>query len=328
MSEISNDAVRALINYLGILGVDRQSCFAVLGNTEETFNKTELIDTRHYQALYQFGQQQLNQSNLGFIFGQHIEADRWGVLGNIAFTSNTLHEVLLNQQKYQSIVGSIGTPVYRVSDGYLNLKWLPAGTYCHHIADEVITSWVALARKLTGQVLRPQHIYFSHSIDPQDLAIYEAYFSCPVSFEAGFNGLTITADVMSLACHRANPSLNRILKQYAEQVLQFRSKQDLVKLAQAFIRNNLAQGRPSLADLARHMSLSERTLQRQLQRHGESFTSLLDRCRKNQACNYLVYTNFKTHEISELLDFSEPSAFIRAFRQWQDMTPGEYRSQH
>ncbi|MFT6330823.1 MAG: AraC-like DNA-binding protein, partial [Bermanella sp.] len=46
------------------------------------------------------------------------------------------------------------------------------------------------------------------------------------------------------------------------------------------------------------------------------------RCRL--AKRYLVDGQFTSLEIAFLLGYSEQSAFIRAFKEWMGITPGEY----
>ncbi|MBL8678501.1 MAG: AraC family transcriptional regulator ligand-binding domain-containing protein [Myxococcales bacterium] len=87
----------------------------------------------------------------------------------------------------------------------------------------------------------------------------------------------------------------------------------------------IPSGRASLADAAKKLSSSTRTLQRRLGDEGTSFQELLDQTRKELALHYLRRTAISAGEISFLLGFSEPSSFFRAFQGWTGETPERVR---
>jgi AraC-like DNA-binding protein len=71
--------------------------------------------------------------------------------------------------------------------------------------------------------------------------------------------------------------------------------------------------------------MSSRTLQRQLQSAGTTFTTLLNEIRQDLAQKYLREQHNNITEIAFLLGFSESSAFSRAFKRWMGTSPSEYR---
>jgi AraC-like DNA-binding protein len=52
---------------------------------------------------------------------------------------------------------------------------------------------------------------------------------------------------------------------------------------------------------------------------------LLDQTRTTLARSLLEYSSKDIAEISELLGYSEPRSFIRAFKRWFGMTPARWR---
>lgn len=77
--------------------------------------------------------------------------------------------------------------------------------------------------------------------------------------------------------------------------------------------------------VARRLGMSRRSLQRHLEREGQSYKSLLQATRQALARHYLVKTDLPTAEISFLLGFDEPNSFFRAFRGWTGQTPDSMR---
>ncbi|MEO7009756.1 MAG: helix-turn-helix transcriptional regulator, partial [Caldimonas sp.] len=72
----------------------------------------------------------------------------------------------------------------------------------------------------------------------------------------------------------------------------------------------------SIDEVAGAVSVSSRTLQRQLAAGGATFQQLRDRVRADLALKYLRQSALQLGQISEILGYSEPSAFTRSFRRW------------
>ena len=82
---------------------------------------------------------------------------------------------------------------------------------------------------------------------------------------------------------------------------------------------------PSLEQTADYLSISPRTLRRQLQELDITYRTLVNRERKRLALHYLRNTRLTVEEIAERLDYNDPSNFGRAFRKWTGHSPGFYR---
>ena len=91
--------------------------------------------------------------------------------------------------------------------------------------------------------------------------------------------------------------------------------------------DSLSSGEPAEERLAEALSMSRRTLQRKLAENGLSYRVILDKIRHDLARRHLGSDEKSLTDIAFMLGFSEQSAFARAFKRWQGVSPSEYRSQ-
>ena len=70
---------------------------------------------------------------------------------------------------------------------------------------------------------------------------------------------------------------------------------------------------------------STRTLQRRLADEGLSYRDLLDELRYETALDLLQDPENTITEVANLLGYSDPSHFSRAFRRMAGVSPGEYQ---
>ena len=124
------------------------------------------------------------------------------------------------------------------------------------------------------------------------------------------------------------PAGQRVVADHAEALLATRpalaaNHADRVRQVLA---SRLGAGVTTLAQVARQLKMSERSLQRRLAGEATSFEVLLDEIRHQLALRYLADPRVAISEVAYLLGYSEPSPFHRAFRRWTGNTPGERRA--
>ena len=77
--------------------------------------------------------------------------------------------------------------------------------------------------------------------------------------------------------------------------------------------------------LADTLSMTSRTLRRQLLIEGTSYRELLDEVRQMLAEQWLTLGGLSQEQISERLGYSETSNFSHAFKRWTGKTPAQFR---
>jgi AraC-like DNA-binding protein len=59
--------------------------------------------------------------------------------------------------------------------------------------------------------------------------------------------------------------------------------------------------------------------------NGTSFRQLLSDAQRELARQYLLEPSLAVGETAWLLGYEDPNSFFRAFREWEGMTPGEWK---
>jgi AraC-like DNA-binding protein len=91
------------------------------------------------------------------------------------------------------------------------------------------------------------------------------------------------------------------------------------------LASRVGGGDTRIHTVARTLATSPRSLQRRLAAAGVSYQQLLDLARKAAAERYLIDSPLSIGEVAYLLGYSEPAAFTRAFRRWNEETPQAFR---
>jgi len=188
-------------------------------------------------------------------------------------------------------------------------------------------AWVqAIGRRGTGGRVAPQRVEFARP--PDDRALYERHFGCPVRFRCVRNALVFATAEMDRPFLTYNPDLVAALAPQLEEELKFqRTQESLVGQVKATIKRILAGQRPDLGQVARELGQSARTLQRKLADADYTFQDVLAEARHELARHYLLHSGRELNETAYLLGYSDANSFYRAFLQWEGVPPGRWREQ-
>lgn len=207
------------------------------------------------------------------------------------------------------------------SECRIALRWLFAsGHEPDSTADMTFAAILELGRRGTGRPLRPLRIEMTRS-GPVS-ATHHAYFDAPIRTGCPQNVIVLRAEDFDLPFAGHNPDLLAILDPSPTEIVAHSSLSEQVKI---LIKRCIASGKPELGDIAREMGTSERTLQRRITEQGSSFRGLLERARQEMARHLLENGQHGIDEIAFLLGFQDISAFYRAFRSWEGVTPAQWR---
>jgi len=265
---------------------------------------------------------------------QQLDPTAYGVLGHLVPLSGTLGDAIEMMQRYQQLIGRIGRISLKRKSNLVYWGWDcnsqdPIFVRC---ATEYNLGYWSMLVRLVRDNGYPNllAVHFHHEMtDKNDIAllsIYEQTFQCPVYFGMPESALILSDKALNLPLKTMNAALYDSVEQLARKLLeQMVIKTTLIEQVKARIRLMLHQGKSSRKMIAVQLGMNERTLSRNLQQEGKTYSQLLNEVRLELAENYLQDKKNTVESITRSLGFNTSHSFISWFRTLTTYTPGQYQ---
>ena len=160
---------------------------------------------------------------------------------------------------------------------------------------------------------------------PAHAEAYRVLFDGPTTFAAAETAIRFDARYLALPIRRDEAAMNQMLQRALPiQVRPYRRDRLLVQRVRQVLLNQ-PQDAHNADELAALLHTSARTLHRQLKEEGATLQSLKDEVRRERAISLLQRTNRPIKQIAEAAGFQNEKSFIRAFKAWTGVAPGEWR---
>ncbi|SPA43540.1 putative transcriptional regulator, AraC [Cupriavidus taiwanensis] len=259
---------------------------------------------------------------IGLWLGSRMPPDLLGLAGLPAMAGPSLGTALRRIARYQKLLAGDRVELRRQGDE----AWVcirpsdPEAPDSRPRIDMELCSLLAFGRRFTRKPLHPLRVSLRIGRPAWHLRYTEA-FDCPVRFGEPEDAIVFGRRDLALRLMArdrsspAAPAASRDLRPAAASLGDVRTALQQLAGDRAL----------SLAAVARHLDISERTLQRRLMAAGTSFRTLCEDARRELAGHYLSEGALSLGEIAFRLGFDDANSFFRAFRRWTGMTPGDYR---
>lgn len=289
--------------------------------------KVMLADTVYYDLLESIAAQ-TDVTDLPIRGGASMHCDDYGALGLAWKAAPDLMGSFSRVERYARLWTSVVE--YELRAG-------PRGTlFILHRAgprrlgmrlsnEATLASGVSLARQVSPVSFSPLEVMIRHS-PPGTTEHHEAWFGCPVRFDADLDALLISSKALTQPNILGDEGISRYLISHLDVELSAIFHEDsLAVRAKDAIAQALSEGAPKMARIARGLGLSTRSFHRRLSEQGMSFQTLTEETRSELAEGLLRDERYSLAEIAFLTGFSEQSSFTRAFKRWTGQTPASYR---
>mgnify|MGYP003402765962 FL=1 len=196
----------------------------------------------------------------------------------------------------------------------------------HVLSETILLCWYRFACWLINRRILLSETTFDYAT-PAHVAEYHQLYPCPHHFGHTETSLVFDARLLSLPITRSRDELKALIR---ELPLGFFIKPVFQGSFGHRVRSRLLQGEggelPALDAVAADFFMTGRTLRRKLLDEGTSFQEIKDGLRRDQAMTLLRQTALSIQIVAQQVGFREATVFIKAFRLWTGMTPGDYRA--
>lgn len=271
-------------------------------------------------------------SHFGLHAGEHLNLSAAGLIGQITQTSGTIKEAIEYCCEFANLGCSV-LPITLVehSDKYTvnftpDADWKESSkTAFKHTVDGVmaftIRELASLARTNDG----PLAIHLPWN-DISDESEYVRVLGAAVKLNQNEISVHLPKEYVEQPIVNADYDLLRLLVAHANSKSEQLQEQGFKKVVKQSVLNLIKPDFPTLEQVANHLNMSSRTLQRKLKTEGITYKQMISELRFDLAKDYLKNPDLSIKEISYLLNYAEPSAFIRSFKLLAGVTPNSYRS--
>jgi AraC-like DNA-binding protein len=181
-----------------------------------------------------------------------------------------------------------------------------------------------LGRRGTGEHIAPLSLRLRRPKPP--LETHSDYFACPIRYGASHDEMIVSASDLDRPFLQHNPQVLHMIRPGLDAALRaIEAPPGFCEQVIEILKRALANGRPSLQHLARELLQSERTLQRRLASEGTTFNALLNEARRQVGFQLLADTSLELKEVAYLLGYEDVNSYYRAFRQRENVSPGQWR---
>ncbi|MFM6986704.1 MAG: AraC family transcriptional regulator [Hydrogenophaga sp.] len=291
------------------------------------------VTAAQFEALSAAAMQQLDDEGLGW-FSRPLPWGSYGLLARASLSAPTLGVALKRWCRHHGLLtDDLTLAVLTQGDGAcitLTEHRPPGGPqggnalreFCHV---SVLRNIHGLACWFVDSRIPLRDASFGFAAPPHASA-YRVLFDGPTHFDAGQTAIRFDARYLDLPVQRDEAAMNQMLQRALPiQVRPYRRDRLLVQRVRQLLLTRPQHTR-NAEDLAVLLHTSARSLHRQLQQEGATLQALKDEVRRERAMNLLQRSGRPVKQVAEAAGFLNEKSFIRAFKAWTGLTPGEWRA--
>ena len=326
--------VLAICEMLKSSGCDSNALASEAGiELSDTIGPLSRVPVRAVAKLWRLAESDTADSCIGLAIHPFIKPTTFPALGSALWTSSTIREALVRLVRHWKMLNTASDKTFEKTDeGYCFT--ISARTECNdiswfsdHAIDSFLASIIAICRSIDNNNFSPLCVHLTRS-RPPGIDKHQTFFNAPVKFSSPQNKLIFDKESIETPLATGDPEMAQQIDLLIANRIALMEKKDILNRVYAAVVKLLPSGTPKEEVVAQSLNLHVRTLQRKLHDADTNYRRLLDGTRRELACSYILQPHLTLDEISYLLGFSEKTNFIRAFKRWEGLSPGNYREEY
>jgi len=322
-----------IIQFAAQQGVDRRPLLALTQKSlEELSDEGLMFDAAVYNAVVEKAKALSGDELFGLHLGEYLSLSAAGLIVQIAQSSNTVLEALHYMVEYANL-GCQALPFQlKELEEEWELSVCPNALWqeqspesVRQTMDGTMVFTIREFHTLTHQKYYPLRIHFAYP-RPQKFSEYDRILHSPIRFGQPLTAIYFDKKQVQEKVVTSDYRLLQLLIHYAEEKLAaIAGTMGFATIVRNAILHLVKPQFPTIEQVAANLNISVRTLQRRLKEENFTYKNVLDDLKQQLAIDYLKNRQLSVKEIAYLLDYAEPSSFIRSFKRWTGKSPREYR---
>jgi len=195
---------------------------------------------------------------------------------------------------------------------------------------QILDAGVVIAQRiltaLCGHGFHASYVQFSHN-QPDDTAPYRRLFRTKVRFGAEASGMVFQQHWCQKRIAGADAkNYQRIARMFPETGVS--GALTFAERVEAAMPQIILSGMGTSRAVAQLFAVNERTLRRRLSADGTQLRTLINQSRFELAKQLLEDTSLSVATIAHTLGYEDPTAFPRAFQNWANSSPSQWRARN
>ena len=332
MNHQENDQLRVSAHWLQVLlqgfsglGLDSHALLATAGIRAQELKVADArIDLTRTLKLWQAAAQAC-EGSLGLKLSEYLTPLHFPLLAMNLMHSRCLLDALAMAGRYSAVISEGGSFALEEKEGLITLMYNPASDgFSRHQIDAVLLLLKRFGEWLYCRSVPPARVLLGFEVQEDAKEEYTRAYGCLPEFGASCHALVYESGWFRRPLPGGDPVLAQMHRRMLEEQME-RVQQPAVRIRVERSLQEAVHLATDREEIAAKLNMSGSTLQRRLAEAGTSFQQLLETERERRATQLLSFTRLPLADISELLGFADSSAFSKAFRRWQGMSPLQYR---
>lgn len=272
-----------------------------------------MIPVEHVGKLLHLSAVMSGKESFGLRMAETRFLSNLGAVGLLIRDQATLRDSLQVLMRYQALLnGALSLAIEEYGD-LVVLREAGITSNAHQYTRQRIELRLGVMVRMIRQLLppdwQPRRVCFEHPA-PRDTSTHLRFFGRNIEFDADFNCIVCTKADLDTRNSSADPAMVRYAQQLLDNSL-MSPQATILEDVRRTILLLLPSGRCGIEQVAGHLGLVTRTVQRRLAEQGQSFSSIVNEIRKGLATRHVLESDRPLTEVAALLGFSAPSVFSR-----------------
>lgn len=284
------------------------------------------ITAAQMESLSALVMKRLDDEALGW-FERALPWGSYGMLARASLSAPTLDVALKRWCRHHGLLTQAVTMDVFVEHDAAGIEFNPHGIAEEHLefcAVTLLRNALGLASWIIDSGIAMQRATFTYP-PPEHVGAYADLFPCEVEFLAPVTRVYFDAAYLRLPTCRQEEELRTMLQRALPLTVRHYPKDRLlVERVRRLLRTSPHMWRDA-ESVADALSMSARSLHRQLAAEGARWQTLKTEERMRKATSLLRYTDRGLKQIAEASGFEDVKSFSRAFKAWSLTSPNQFR---